>query len=78
MLNGLYSKIAEKTAERTITKLSESREKKKKSTIKDFLANPDEFVIRLSVAKSTGDININIRRNPEWEESMDIHKSRKS
>lgn len=79
MLNDyLCSKIAEKTAKRTITKLSENKEKKRKSNIKDFLSNPDEFILTLSVAESTGDININIRRNPEWlSKSKDTHLSQK-
>ena len=49
MFNRMYNRVAERAAAKVYAKLTEGQEKKekKKSTIKQLISNPDDFVLQM-------------------------------
>lgn len=65
MFNGMYNRIAERAAAKVYTKLTEGQEKKekKKSTIKQLISNPDDFILTAWVEGD--EVKVTFRRKPD-------------
>lgn len=64
MFNGLQNRISEQVASKIYGKMTETPHEKTRSSVKDLIKNPDDFVLTAYV--DDGEINIKFKRKEDY------------